>query len=127
VQLKELAPEDLSPEQRLDALFKKLKQLPHSDAVLAIRRSTVQLEELTVLRAPFSELWFFWQADGAGAKWKLLGNVLSNPRLIEFFLSAVRGAANGQFRGGTYFGALLVTRARLRSSVSSGPRSERWA
>jgi hypothetical protein len=55
--------------------------------VLAVhlnRRATVQLEDLTALRAPFSEIWFFWQADGTGAKWKLLGDVLSNPKLIEF-------------------------------------------
>jgi hypothetical protein len=87
VQLKELAPEDLSPSQTLEPLFHKLQSLPASDAVLAIhlnRRTTMQLEELAGFRAPFAELWFYWQADETGHAWKILGDILGSPRLVEF-------------------------------------------
>lgn len=87
VQLKELAPEDVSPTQTLEALIAKLQRLPPSDAVLAIhlnRRTTIPFEQLAAVRAPFAEVWFFWAADAALQQWRLFGDVLTSPRPYEF-------------------------------------------
>lgn len=87
VQLKELAPEDLSPKQTLAPLIAKLQKLPSSDAVLAIhlnRRISIPLAELASARVPFAELWYFWAADPSLGSWHLFGDVMQSPALHQF-------------------------------------------
>lgn len=87
VQLKELAPEDLSPIQSLDQLIVNLQRLPQSDAILAVhlnRRTTIPFEQLAAARAPFAEIWFFWATDPKLEEWRLFGDVAGSPRLYEF-------------------------------------------
>jgi hypothetical protein len=87
VQLKELAPEDLSPTGTLEPLVEKLQRLPKSDAVLAVhlnRRISIPLVELAAIKAPFAEVWFFWAADPGLNEWRLFGDVLQNPSVVKF-------------------------------------------
>jgi hypothetical protein len=87
VQLKELAPGDLSPNQTLEPLVAKLQRLPPSDAVLAVhlnRRTTIPFEQLAAVRAPFAEVWFFWAADAALEQWCMFGDVMTSPQPYEF-------------------------------------------
>ena len=87
VQLKELAPNDLNPDQTMDALLAKLEKLPPSDAVLAIhlnRRVRIELSELTASHLPFAEAWYFWAADPGLVSWRIYGDTMKSPSLHEF-------------------------------------------
>jgi len=87
VQLKELAPADLSPQQTLATLVANLQKYAPSDSTLAVhlnRQGRIPFADLAEVRAPFSEVWFFWAADPEQATWYLYGGTPGDPILREF-------------------------------------------
>ena len=87
VQLKELAPADLNERQTLESLAAGLQKYSKSESVLAVhlnRRTSIPLTDLAAVRAPFSEVWFFWSADPDQESWYLFGGEPGSPVLRPF-------------------------------------------
>jgi hypothetical protein len=77
VQLKELAPADLSPAHNLESLLIGISSRPASDAVLLIhlnRRDHIALRRLGASRLPFAEVWYLWASAPNSSAWTLYGN-----------------------------------------------------
>ena len=79
VQLKELAPADLNPNQTLEDLFLRIQRRPSSDTVLLVhlnRRERIEYIRLATCRAPFREVWFLWASNSTQNDWSIFGDVL---------------------------------------------------
>jgi hypothetical protein len=63
IQLKELVPDDLNNDQRLDDLLAGLRKYAPTDTILAILlNKSLPVREIRLDAIPFRELWLFWQA-----------------------------------------------------------------
>jgi hypothetical protein len=87
VQLKELAPEDLNPDQTLEELFDGLQHRPPSNTVLLIhlnRRGQIDYARLAACNAPYGEVWFLWASDSDQNEWTIYGSILGTTTVKSF-------------------------------------------
>lgn len=90
LQLKELVPEDLSPQQTIDLVIEGLSETyPRSgDLVVAVflnRRGQLDLESFPIPDLTIKELWFFGAAAPDGSQWFICGDILANDRGCRVF------------------------------------------
>lgn len=85
IQLKELVPKDLNPEQSLAALLDDLKKYPGTDTILAILLNrSIPETKVDLGRVPFREIWLFSQSSPDGSQWTLEGDLLTGSARYEF-------------------------------------------
>lgn len=88
IQIKELAPADLSPKADLQTELNKLKKYVSSDDLVVAfhlnRQTTIRFQELKVPPLSLGQLWFFGALAPNQDKWLLYGDVLAEPRPYYF-------------------------------------------
>lgn len=87
IQMKELVPETVNKETTLSEELEKLKKYVSPNLVVAVhinRAGRLDLDELDIPDLNIGELWFFGSNQQDQQKWFLAGNMLREPRLIEF-------------------------------------------
>jgi len=88
VQLKELPPADLNPDARIGDVIESLRKYPSStESVLAVKLSRepeLDLVSLRIPKAPFKEVYFFWQTTPAPENYILCGDLKEEPGAFEY-------------------------------------------
>lgn len=90
LQLKELVPDNLNPQQTIDSILEGLagKYRTSGDLVVGVflnRRGRLDLESFPFPEMPIRELWFFGNAIPDGSQWFICGNILAKDRGCRVF------------------------------------------
>jgi hypothetical protein len=89
IQMKELVPEQVNPDAQLENELKKLQKYTDSqDLCVAIhlnRNESFDFKDINLPELNIRELWFFGAKDRSQSEWRILGDILNNPKVYEFF------------------------------------------
>lgn len=87
VQLKEVPPEDLAPNQSLKVLLNSFGKYQRTNTVLAVllnQPAELPTDEIFVEAIPFAQVWLFWCASADQQEWVVQGDILQSAAQYHF-------------------------------------------